>query len=192
MVKSVQGGSLRSSARRQPSISLRMASSVLRDDAALRSPPLGEAGTRVDAELELTVPATCAALPTLRLVSETFLAAELARVQADDLLPDVLLALHEATANVVRHAYRGAPEPGPLTLRLEISPWLLRITVADAGPGYDFDTVPPPDFAHPRDGGYGLHLMRATMSRLSYVRRPGRNVLVLEKALRTPRRERAA
>ncbi len=160
-----------------------MASHACRVESASLAAAGVEAGERVDAELALTLPATCEALPTTRALCETFLAAELARHGSSELLQDVLLALHEATSNVVRHAYRGAAAPGPLGLRLQVSPWLLRITVLDGGPGYDFAAVSPPDFAHPRDGGYGLHLMRTTMSRVSYLRRPGSNVHVLEKAL---------
>jgi len=64
-----------------------------------------------------------------------------------------------------------------------VAPGLLRFTILDEGPGYDPDEVPPPDFANPRDGGYGLHLMRTTMSKVACARRGGRNVLVMEKAL---------
>ncbi len=160
-----------------------MASSVVRADTDLRASKLLGGGERVDAQFEVTLPASRDSLPTARALCESFLTAELARHHASGALADVLLALQEATANVVCHAYRGEPDPGPLGLRIELSPWLVRITVVDAGPGYDFDTVPPPDFAHPRDGGYGLHLMRTAMSRVSYLRRPGHNVLLLEKAL---------
>lgn len=154
-------------------------------------PPAG-AGERVDAGLELTLAASRDSLHVARDLIETFLAAQFGRHGASELLPDMLLALQEAMANVVRHAYAGLPEPGAMQIRLHVSPWLLRCTIVDAGRGFDFDAVPPPDFAHPRDGGYGVHLMRQTMSRVSYRRAPGRNALLLEKALPGSRAERVA
>ena len=68
-------------------------------------------------------------------------------------------------------------------MRAEVTTGLLRFTILDEGPAYDPEGIPPPDFDHPRDGGYGLHLMRMTMSKVACSRRSGRNVLVMEKAL---------
>jgi anti-sigma regulatory factor (Ser/Thr protein kinase) len=137
----------------------------------------------VESELQLTVPATASALPLLRAAFEPFLAAQLAAHAAAPLLQDVLLALGEAVSNVVRHAYPDREEAGPLRVRAQFTPWLLRLEVVDTGPGYDLASVPRPDFDRPRPGGYGLHLMRETMSRVSYQRATGRNTLLLEKAL---------
>jgi len=141
----------------------------------------GERG--VDHELLLTVPATAAALPLLRATLEPFLAAQLETLGATPLLQDVVVALGEAVSNVVRHAYPDRVEPGPLRVRAQVTPWLLRLEIVDEGPGYDLASVPRPDFDRPRPGGYGLHLMRETMSRVSYQRATGRNTLLLEKAL---------
>ena len=74
-------------------------------------------------------------------------------------------------------------------MRAELLPTLLRLTVQDEGASYDPARVPPPDFVHPRDGGYGLHLMRSTMSKVAYSKRGTRNVLVMEKALDAERGE---
>jgi serine/threonine-protein kinase RsbW len=138
---------------------------------------------RIAPRLELTLPATREHLALIRDTCERFLAPELERAACRESLGDVLLALQEAISNVVRHAYREQSEPGAVTVRLEVESQLLRLTVLDDGPGYDPAGIPTPDFKNPRDGGYGVHLMRSTMSKVSYARRSGRNVLLMEKAL---------
>ena len=142
-------------------------------DRFVRTPP----------RLELTLPATRENLALIHETCERFLAAELERLGARTTLVDALVALQEAASNVVRHAYRERTIPGPITVRAEIEPRLLRFTVLDEGPGYDPSRVPTPDFENPRDGGYGVHLMRSAMSKVSYARRAGRNLLLMEKVL---------
>lgn len=134
-------------------------------------------------ELELTLPATTAALAQVRAAFEPFLAAQLAAHGAAAHLDDVVVALGEAVSNVVRHAYPDRAEAGAMRVRGQVTPWLLRLEIVDEGPGYDLAAIPRPDFDRPRPGGYGLHLMRETMSRVSYSRATGRNTLLLEKAL---------
>jgi serine/threonine-protein kinase RsbW len=138
---------------------------------------------RGEAELELTLPATSAALAQVRAAFEPFLAAQLGAHGATAHLDDVVVALGEAVSNVVRHAYPDRAGTGAMKVRGQVSPWLLRLEIVDEGPGYDLASVPRPDFDRPRPGGYGLHLMRETMSRVSYQRAKGRNTLLLEKAL---------
>ncbi len=145
-----------------------------------------------NSDLEITLPAARENLSVVRDSIEPFLTKQLARYGATDVIPDALLALQEAATNVVRHAYGSEVDRGQLRVRAEISPYLLRLTVVDSGPGYDFEAVPKPDVAHPRDGGFGVHLMREAMSRVSYLRRPGRNTLLLEKTLCGGCRERVA
>jgi serine/threonine-protein kinase RsbW len=97
-----------------------------------------------------------------------------------------MLALQEACTNVVRHAYPPPGPPGTIGVKARLTRHLLRFTVTDEGPGYDPATVPPPDFSRPQEGGYGLHLMRKTMSRVTYRRAKGHNELILDKALHEP------
>ena len=147
----------------------------------LSAPP--RRGCRIDPALELEMPATAGACAVAHATCEPLLAAHLEACQAPALLADALLALDEAISNVVRHAYPEAAGEGIVRLRVELSPWLIRFVIEDEGPGFDLAAIPPPDFERPVPGGYGLHLMRATMSRVSTRRIGGRNELVLEKAI---------
>ena len=133
--------------------------------------------------IELVVPATREQLALISEVVEGFLCPVLDRLRCGDLAREALVALQEAISNVVRHAYRGQAAPGPIGVRVEVFTRLLRVTVTDEGKSYDPSSVPQPDFANPREGGYGLHLMRATMSKVAYSRRGVRNVLLMEKVL---------
>ena len=142
-----------------------------------------EPSVQTSSRLELALPATRETVTLIQETAERYLCGELDRCGAVDVLADALIALQEATSNVVRHAYRNGANRGTIVVRVEVVPNLLRFTILDEGPAYDPDEVPPPDFAHPRDGGYGLHLMRMTMSKVACSRRGGRNVLVMEKAL---------
>ena len=72
-------------------------------------------------------------------------------------------------------------------MRAEISPYLLRIAVVDEGRGYDPEAIPAPDPWSPREGGFGLHLIRTTMSKVTYHQRGNQNVLLMEKSLLSPR-----
>jgi len=133
--------------------------------------------------LELRVAASRESLCLVREQVEAFLRHQLdARGRALP-LDEVLLALQEATTNVVRHAYRDRDEPGDMAVRVELTPLVVRLFVADHGRGYEPSEVPPPSRHRPREGGYGLHLMRSLMSKVSYVRERHENVLMMEKVL---------
>jgi len=147
---------------------------------------------RVEPRLEIALSATRENLAPIRETAERFLAPEFERRGCRERLPEVLVALQEASSNVVRHAYRDQDEPGSIVVRAELLPTLLRLTVLDEGPGYDPAGVAPPDPVHPRDGGYGLHLIRAIMPRVVYSRRGGRNSLLMEAPLRASEGERLA
>jgi anti-sigma regulatory factor (Ser/Thr protein kinase) len=141
---------------------------------------------RGDPSLELWLKASVDCLCVIREAVAALLTTELVRRHQSDRLPEIMLALQEASTNVVRHAYRDFPEPGTIGVRCKISAQLLRLEVIDQGQGYDFDHTPPPDFSQPRDGGFGLHLVRSTMSRVAYQSRGGRNTLRMEMKLRDP------
>jgi serine/threonine-protein kinase RsbW len=150
-----------------------------------------ERGARAAQRLDLALRATRDSLCLIGDVVERFLEPELERLGCKGALQDTLLAVQEACSNVVRHAYRDQP-PGPISIHVEVLPDLLQLSITDEGPGYDPTSVPPPDFARPQEGGFGLHLMRATMSKVAYSRRSGRNVLLMEKVLEAEAVEGAA
>lgn len=85
---------------------------------------------RVDATdpLAITVPAVAAALGEVRAAVRRWLAD--AGASADDQV-DLLLAVGEATSNVVEHAY--GPQGGDLTVRAELHAGVAEVTVSDRG-----------------------------------------------------------
>ena len=103
----------------------------------------------------------------------------------EEALFDVDLAVEEASANIVRHAYRPG-QAGDLLLRVETGDNLVCISLTDWGSPFDPESVTPFDLRATLEtrakGGTGLHLIHRLMDRV--VRRTGSvqgeaNVLVL-------------
>lgn len=125
------------------------------------------------ASAEITRPATVASLPDLLAVlDETVEAAG----GDDDLLFPLHLAAEEACTNVITHGYAGR-EPGPLTLRVDVTEAAVALTLTDAAAPFDPSAVPTPDLdADPMDrpiGGLGWHLIRETMDEIRHEAVPG-------------------
>lgn len=85
---------------------------------------------------------------------------------------DVLLALREVLANADRH---GEARPVRLAVALWSGSWYA--SVRQRGRAYDPAAVPPPDPDAPREGGYGLFLLRRAVDRLKFHHRAGVNVV---------------
>ena len=95
------------------------------------------------------------------------------------------LAVDEALANVIRHAYAGSPDERIwITISLLQSPKrLFRIEIEDEGEQCDLDSIAPRDLNDVRPGGLGVHLMREVTDRCTYEHRAtGGMRVVLEKA----------
>jgi anti-sigma regulatory factor (Ser/Thr protein kinase) len=86
-------------------------------------------------------------------------------------LYQIQLAVDEACANVVQHAYEGM-EPGDMEVSCCLDDQALRIRVRDWGRGFDPEDVPEPDVDAPLEerclGGLGLFLMKQAMDRVDY------------------------
>lgn len=108
--------------------------------------------------LELTLPAAVSSLGDVRAAVRRWLAAVDAGPAT---VTDLLIAVGEATSNVVEHAY--GPEGGTMTVRLELVPPDLVVTVRDTG-----------RWRAPRgaDRGRGTQLMRAASDDLQVDHRP--------------------
>ena len=79
-------------------------------------------------------------------------------------LHDVILALDEACANVVRHAFPGQSN-GSYELRAEVGPDEIRVTVEDHGVGLHPSVVAQDDPADvDSTSGRGLHIIRSVMT----------------------------
>jgi serine/threonine-protein kinase RsbW len=107
----------------------------------------------------------------------------------------LVLAADEMCANVLLHAYGGAP--GPLTVDAQAGPAAggdatvcHHVTIIDAGPPFDPTAVPLPDVTRPAEarpvGGLGLLLVRRSVDALRYARVGGHNVVTLEKRAAVP------
>ena len=105
----------------------------------------------------------------------------------EDTLFDIDLAVEEASANIVRHAYRPG-QAGDILLRVETIDDVVRITLTDWGLPFDADNVRPFDVDAPVEtrakGGTGLHLIYSLMDdvvRETASAPGGPNVLMLSK-----------
>ena len=103
---------------------------------------------------------------------------------AEDDVLRMTLAIEEAAANVIAHAFAGLPPPHRIALSLEVSPRHCVAELTDNGQEFDPTGKAAPDLSLPleaRDpGGLGIHLMRRMVDRLDYRRSGGDNVLRLE------------
>ena len=95
-------------------------------------------------------------------------------------IQEIVLALTEACANVVKHA----GEHDEYEVDVDIDDRMCRITVLDNGGGFDVDSVSSTPPGSPLDGGRGLLLMRALVDRLQFkADGDGRHRVILEKQL---------
>ena len=87
-----------------------------------------------------------------------------------ELLDDIAIALTEAVANVVRHAYRNG-EAGSFEVEIAVQDTGIAVTVSDEGCGF----LPNPD----SEGiGMGLPLMYSLSDRVDIDGKPGRGTIV--------------
>ena len=107
-----------------------------------------------------------ATIPNLRTISEFVRDAGRSLGLTEDTLFDIDIAVEEASANIVHHAY--APgQPGDILLRIETADDVVRITLTDWGRPFDAGKVKPFDLNAPIEvrahGGMGLHLMHSSL-----------------------------
>ena len=76
------------------------------------------------------------------------------------------LALTEALANVIHHAYGGDPTQR-IDLELQVSPSRTTVTITDSGAPFDPAAYEPAPLDTPRSGGYGVHLIREVMDEIA-------------------------
>ena len=85
----------------------------------------------------------------------------------EDEMAALELAVNEAAANVMKHAYEGrADQP----VRVEVSSNNDAVTVCLVHRGQPFDRteVPPPSFDGTRDNGFGVYLIEQCVGTVSY------------------------
>ncbi len=95
------------------------------------------------------------------------------------------LALEEAVANVINHAFAGVPTPHRIAVKLTVEDDRVAAEIIDNGRPFDPTAAPEPDCASPlesRDvGGLGIHLIRRMTDRVEYRRSGNENRLRLVK-----------
>ena len=128
-----------------------------------------------------------ATLENLRKVSEFVRDIGQLLLLTEEVLFDIDLAVEEASANVVQHAYRPGLA-GDILLRVETTDESVRITLTDWGLPFDLEGVTPFDMRGPAEtrakGGTGLRLIRSLMDgvvRETATAPGGPNVLMLSK-----------
>ncbi|MBL6988093.1 MAG: ATP-binding protein [Gammaproteobacteria bacterium] len=92
------------------------------------------------------------------------------------------LVLTEATVNAIKHGNFDDPKD-TVRITIQIQENELNIKVYDHGQGFDLESVPLPDFEHPKEGGMGIFFIRTLMDSVSYTRQGDCNVLEIIKYL---------
>ncbi|MCP4663648.1 MAG: ATP-binding protein [bacterium] len=109
-------------------------------------------------------------------------------------LPKLELAVDEACANVIEHAY-GHDKTQQVTIRATCDAEEIRIEVVDSGRGFDPDKVAEHEVAclikERRTGGLGMRLIRTLMDDVHYELEPGeKNELHMTMKLKKEPRDR--
>ena len=95
----------------------------------------------------------------------------------------IVLAVHEAAANVVEHAYRGAG--GPLRLEASWSGPTLTVRVWHRGEPIDREAVAAPVFDGSRERGLGTFLIEQAADRVAYETAGDEHCVSIEKSFVT-------
>ena len=93
------------------------------------------------------------------------------------------LAVDEACANVVKHAYEQQQSKNQIDLVIEIDVNKLVIIISDQGRGFDVNKILNKNvkeyLAEMRVGGLGIHLIKALMDDVEFISKPGQKTQVI-------------
>jgi serine/threonine-protein kinase RsbW len=113
--------------------------------------------------LTLILPSDLRLIPVVRAFIEA--ACSAGRLDLDS-TEAIVLALHEAVSNVMRHAHHDRPE-AQVQINCYLWPDRVEIHVLDEGAPFNLAAVPDLDPGELRIGGRGVYLMRTLMDELS-------------------------
>lgn len=102
---------------------------------------------------------------------------------ADDEAQFIMLAVDEACANVIRHAYGGRPD-GEVLLSCHAAEGRIEFRLVDWGQPARPERIKPRSLDEVRPGGLGLPLMRSVMDEVRFQDREDGNELYLAKSVR--------
>jgi len=97
----------------------------------------------------------------------------------------ITLAIDEALANVIRHAYHDRAD-GLIELECRESADGLEITLLDNGEGPNRSKICAREIGSDQPGGLGTHIIKNVMDKVSYEESPEGNRFVASKRLRKP------
>jgi anti-sigma regulatory factor (Ser/Thr protein kinase) len=106
---------------------------------------------------------------------------------AEDEAQFIILAVDEACANVIRHAYQGRTD-GEIGLSCSAKEDRIEFLLVDQGRSPRPDSLQPRPLEEVRPGGLGTHLIRSVMDEVRYRPSEQGNELFLAKSLRPRRR----
>ncbi len=102
----------------------------------------------------------------------------------DSVVADVRLAVDEACANVIEHAYRDNPYQ-EVQIALQIDLQRIHVRIVDSGISFDEEEYQEPNVVvltkRGKSGGLGVHIMRRLMDRVEYTAGTDRNEICLIK-----------
>src|SRR5271156_6882387 len=132
--------------------------------------------------LKLIMPSDPRVLPVVRAA-----VGELAAVCGlpEETRQGITLAVDEALANVIRHAYKNRHDQ-EMELDCRVESDRIEFTFLDCGEAPDPDRICGKPLDDVTPGGRGTHLMRAIMDEMSYEQVPGKNQLTLVKRIPAP------
>ena len=103
------------------------------------------------------------------------------KAQAAGFSPDEVfalkLAVSEACANIIRHAYEGA-EDKDIILSVCIEGDKLLLTIRDFGKKFDLSRYKPPELDRPSESGYGIYLIMELMDEVEYDTSPSKGTIL--------------
>jgi len=96
----------------------------------------------------------------------------------NDEIYQIELAVDEACANVIEHAYIDEDsKEGNIDVTVKKNRYQIAITIADFGVGFNPDTLITPDmdeyFKERKPGSLGVHLIRTLMDEVNFCINPG-------------------
>lgn len=96
------------------------------------------------------------------------------------------LVLTEATTNAIKHSsqHNVNERRDCVRVTIHIQDDELIIKVYDHGQGFNLESVPTPDFDHPKEGGMGIYFIKTLMDSVTYTRTENGNILEIKKNLK--------
>lgn len=91
---------------------------------------------------------------------------------AEERLTALILAVNEAAANVIRHAYAGRPD-APFQVVADADAAQVCVGLHHQGIDFDPSLVPLPSFDGTRDGGFGVYMIAECVDDVRYARDEG-------------------